>query len=192
MKHTALGHVFWVTILALFAQPLYAHTTGHAAGGFAIGFAHPLLGADHVLAMLAVGIWAAQLRGRAVWSLPLAFVVALLVGIQFGMMGATFAVVEPMIVSSLLVLGLLIALQLRFATSAAMALVAVFGLVHGHAHGTEMVGTLVPYAGGLSVASLLLHGTGIGLGLLLNRAPSQLYRLSGASIVVAGTTLLLV
>ena len=192
MKHTTLGRAFWLTVLALFAQPVFAHTSGHATGGFGFGFAHPLLGADHLVAMLAVGMWALCLRGRAVWVLPLTFIGAMLVGIQVGLASGAAPLVEPMIATSLLVLGLLIALQLRFAASAAMALVAVFGIVHGHAHGTEMVGAIVPYAAGIALASLLLHGAGIGLGLLLRRAPAQLYRLSGAGVAMAGTALLLV
>jgi urease accessory protein len=192
MKHIALGRVLWLTVLALFAQPLYAHTTGHAFSGFGSGLAHPLLGADHLLAMLAVGVWAAHLRGRAVWLLPSTFVAALLIGLQLGLGSGAVPLIEPMMATSLLVLGLLIALQLRFAPSAAMTIVAAFGLVHGHAHGIEMVGALVPYAAGMSLASALLHGAGIGLGLLLQGARSKLYRFSGAAVAVAGAALLLV
>ena len=192
MKHLALGRVFGLTVLALFAQPLYAHTTGHTAGGFGLGFAHPLLGGDHLLAMLAVGVWAAHLRGRALWLLPSAFVAALLVGMQIGRGAGAVPWVEPMVAASLLILGLMIALQLRPAATAAIAVVSVFGLVHGHAHGAEMVGALIPYAAGMMLASLLLHGAGIGLGLMLQRAQLQLYRLSGAGVAIAGTALLLV
>jgi urease accessory protein len=180
--------------LVALADPAAAHpATGLAAtgGGFAAGLAHPFSGLDHVLAMVAVGLWAVQLGGRAVWLVPAAFVAMMLVGGALGALGIALPAVELGIIGSVLLLGLMVALSLRLPVALGMALVGVFALCHGHAHGSEMpVATAAGlYALGFAAATAALHGLGLGLGLALRRGPAL--RWSGAGIAAAGLVLLL-
>ncbi|MBK1841007.1 HupE/UreJ family protein [Azospirillum sp. YIM B02556] len=145
------------------ALPAAAHT-GHADGmGFLAGFLHPLGGLDHLLAMVAVGLWAAQTGGRALWMLPVAFVTMLTGGALAGMSGIEVPMVEAGIAASVAVLGLLVLLNKRVPVSAGMALVGVFAVFHGHAHGAEMPATAQPmlFGAGFILSTVLLHGAGI-------------------------------
>jgi len=171
------------------AHPLAAHLA--AGGGFAAGFAHPFSGLDHVLAMVAVGLWAVRLGGRAVWLVPTAFVAMMLVGGALGMLGVALPAVELGILGSVLLLGLMVALSLRLPVALGMALVGVFALYHGHAHGNEMPATEAAglYGLGFAAATAALHLIGIGLGLALRTGPAM--RWSGAGIAAAGLVLLL-
>lgn len=156
---------------------------GHAVG-FLGGLIHPLTGADHLLAMLAVGLWAGTLGGRAVAALPLAFVGALAAGAGLGAAGLAVPMVEPGILASVMVLGALAALALRLPLPVAAAGVAGFGLLHGLAHGAEMMGAFAPYAAGFVATSLALHAAGLGLGRWSGAA-----RVLGAGTAVAGLAL---
>lgn len=169
--------------LILMPLPALAHT-GHDAGGFLSGVMHPLTGTDHLMAMLAVGLWAAALGGRAVWTLPLAFVAALAVGGVAGAMGLHVTIVEPMILASLVVFGVASAIALRLPLGAALAGTAAFGLAHGLAHGAEATGTFASFAGGFILASVALHLAG----LMIGRLP-LLPRALGAGVAVAGVAL---
>jgi len=174
---------------ALASQPAAAHTFGAGGAGFATGFAHPLVGLDHLSAMIAVGLWAAQLGGRALWQAPAAFVVTLAAGAGLAVLGVGLPAVEPGIMASVLVLGLLIAFTVRLRPAAAMALVGAFALFHGHAHGAEMPEAANPflYAGGFALATALLHGVGVGLGWAAGRALlPALARAAGAAFAAAG------
>lgn len=175
--------------LAGFAQ---AHP-GHGGGGFASGFAHPLHGLDHLLAMLAVGLWAAQLGGRARWAVPAAFVGVMALGGALGMAGVGLPLAGQGIVASVLMLGLLIAAAVRLPLAAGVALVGIFALCHGYAHGAEMPETAAGavYALGFAGATALLHGCGFGLGVLMQRgAKAGWLRASGVAISAAGVLLL--
>ena len=175
--------------LAGFAQ---AHP-GHGGGGFASGFAHPLHGLDHLLAMLAVGLWAAQLGGRAWWAVPACFVGVMACGGALGMMGVGLPFAEQGIAASVLILGLLIAAAVRLPLAAGVALVGLFALCHGYAHGAEMPETAAGavYALGFAGATALLHGCGFGLGVLMQRgARADWLRASGVAISAAGVLLL--
>ena len=143
-----------------------AHLAPGEYGSFAAGFTHPLFGLDHVLAMVAVGLWAALIGGRALWALPLGFVSGMVVGFVMALAGIGLPFVEPMILASTVVFGLVVALALRTRVEIAVALVAVFALFHGHAHGGEL-GQAGVYAFGLGFAvnTALLHLAGIGIGL---------------------------
>ncbi|MBI5132784.1 MAG: HupE/UreJ family protein [Rhodopseudomonas palustris] len=169
-----------------------AHTGVHlvAADGAAAGFAHPFLGADHLLAMVAVGLWAASLGGRARWLVPASFVALMTLGAALGADGVALPAVEPMVALSVIALGALVALSLRVPTIAAAALVALFGLFHGAAHGAEMPALASPLAYGLGfiAATALLHGVGLALGGLRAHAP---LRLAGGAIAAAGVALAL-
>lgn len=144
----------------------FAHINPADHNSFSSGFFHPLTGADHILVMVAVGLWAAQLGGRALWAVPLAFVVAMGAGFMLALDGISLPFVEPAILASVVAIGLLTAIALRLPTGIAMAVVAVFAAFHGHAHGNEFsdMGT-VGYGFGFAVATVLLHMLGIVIGL---------------------------
>src|SRR5687767_14173528 len=129
-----------VALLALFAGTASAHPghADHEIGGIGWGLAHPFTGLDHLLAMVAVGLWAVQLGGRAIWMLPLSFVSAMAMGGAFGMGGLVLPQVEPVILGSALVLGALVAMATRLPITASVAIVAVSAFFHGQAHGAEM------------------------------------------------------
>lgn len=172
---------------SLFVPFVAAHTLGAHGAGFASGVAHPLAGLDHILAMIAVGLWAAQLGGRAYWSVPLAFVGMMILGAVVAAAGLTLPAVESGIAASVLILGLLIAFSTRMAIPLGMVLVGVFALFHGHAHGTELpqVASAASYGLGMLLATISLHATGLGVGILFQRA-AVLLRIGGAMIAAAG------
>lgn len=145
----------------------WAHPGVGPHTGVAAGFLHPLTGFDHVLAMVAVGVFAANLGGRALWAVPLSFMAVMALGGALGMAGVKLPFVETMIALSLVILGLAITLPRQWPLIAAMMLAGVFGLFHGHAHGSEMAATVsgLDYGLGFLVATGLLHLTGIGLAL---------------------------
>lgn len=189
MSRSMLSLVAALLLLSISADPAFAHTGGAAGGGLAQGFLHPLGGWDHLLAMLAVGVWAAQLGGRAVWAAPAAFVGGLVLGAILGMGGIELVAVETGILASLVIVGLLIALAIRLPLAGGLALVALFGLVHGHAHGSELPETASPvyYALGFVSASILLHLLGVALGTAARRyALPLLPRLGGGAVAAAG------
>ena len=135
------------------------------------GFFHPLTGIDHVLAMIAVGVLAAQYGGRALWLVPMSFLVAMAAAGAIGMAGIPVQIVEAGIGLSVVVLGLMIAFQFKPPTLVAMVVVGFFALFHGYAHGSEMPNGLagLSFAAGFLFATALLLGAGVGLGLLLQR-----------------------
>jgi hydrogenase/urease accessory protein HupE len=139
-----------------------AHTGSGAVGGLGAGFSHPLLGWDHLVAMLAVGIWAAQQRGRAVFAIPLAFVAAMSLGGAAGVHALGVPAVEPLIALSVLVFGVLVGVRARLGVLPGMLLAGFFAFFHGFAHGSEVPpgATFVSFALGFVAATLLLHGLG--------------------------------
>ena len=179
-------------LLALILTPsaALAHP-GHGDAGLLAGITHPLGGADHLLAMVALGLLAAQLGGRAMLALPLAFVAAMVLGAGLGAGGVAMAGVEPMILASVVVLGALVALALRPHLALVVAMAAVFGAAHGFAHGAEG-GASVAYALGFTATTALLHGAGIALGLALQRALTGWpLRALGGATTVAGLALVI-
>ena len=135
------------------------------------GFMHPLTGLDHLLAMFAVGLWAAQYRGRAVWMIPLTFVSVMVLGGIMGVCGAYLPGAELGIAASLLVLGALIATMTRFKPAPSMIIVGFFALFHGFAHGHEMPAAVsaISFSAGFVLATLLLHGLGMAAGIALQK-----------------------
>lgn len=188
-----------VAALLLAALPLVASAhTGTDGGhhhGFVTGFLHPLTGADHLAAMVAVGLWSALTARRAwpdlLWA-PLGFAVMLLVGAVAGLAGVQLPAVEPMIAASLLVLGLLVLTRRRLPAVAAAALVGTFAVFHGIAHGQELAGesAAVLTLAGLLAATVALHVAGIALGWLLRSGHRWLPRLAGAAVAMFGAALL--
>ena len=154
-------------LTATLALPAAAHP-GHTGDAmFLQGLLHPLTGIDHLLTMLAVGVWAAQNGGRAIWLLPAAFITMLSGGAVLGMAGIELPAVEAGIAASVAVLGLLVLLNKRVPVAAAVILVGAFAILHGHAHGTEMPQAADPllYGLGFVLSTAMLHGIGIAIGL---------------------------
>ncbi|WP_026186862.1 HupE/UreJ family protein [Ensifer sp. BR816] len=175
------------------AAPAVAHLNPAEHGSLAAGLSHPLFGADHVLAMVAVGLWAAQIGGRALWAVPAAFVAMMAVGFGLALAAVPLPFVEPAILASVVALGLIVAMAVRLDAASAAAVVGVFALFHGHAHGGEL-GTAGAwsFATGFVIATALLHAIGVGLGIALRRLSSNgaLARLLGGATVLAGAALL--
>jgi urease accessory protein len=171
------------------SAPATAHESVGVAGGLASGFLHPLTGPDHLIAMVAVGLWGAQLGAPALWVLPVTFPLVMALGGVLGVLGVPLPFPEVAIALSAVVLGLAVALHLRLPFAAAAAVVAVFAVFHGHAHGTELPRAANPlaYGVGFVVATGLLHVTGIALG-LLSRWPAgtRAIRALGAGIAALG------
>lgn len=177
-----------VSLLLLPALAL-AHTEAGVTGGLLSGFTHPLFGLDHMLAMVAVGIWGAQLGNPALWLLPVAFPLVMALGGVVGGLGLVLPAVETGIAASVLVLGLMVALVVRPPLALALVIVAVFAVFHGYAHGVELPAAADPFAYGIGfvVATGLLHAVGIAIGLLLHWPfGDQVLRGSGAAIAVGG------
>ena len=168
MSRTAFRLLMTVALL-LAPSVAFAHP-GHGEGGSLLaGFIHPFSGIDHLLAMTAVGLFAAHLGGRALWAVPATFVAMMALGGVFGAAGVSLPFAETAIALSVLVFGFVIFSGMTPPVLAAMALVGIFAIFHGHAHGTEMPvgGSGVVYGIGFMVATTLLHGFGITLGLAI-------------------------
>ena len=162
-----------------------AHSGADPTGSFISGFTHPVLGLDHVVAMVAVGLWGAFLGPPAIWLLPVVFPLLMTLGAMLGNFGVPVPAVEVGIAASAVVLGLLILVKARWPLWGASAIVGVFAIFHGHAHGTELPGAASPalYATGFVVATGLLHLAGIGFGMLI-RVPHGVYvLLAGGGVV---------
>ncbi len=187
--------------LALIAATLapgvaLAHTGVGDAGGFVHGFAHPIGGLDHVLAMVLVGLFAWQLGGRALWLVPAAFVAVMALGGGLGVAGIDVPFVETGIALSVVVLGAAVALGVRAPVAMAMALAGIFAVFHGHAHGAEMPETVagMTYGLGFLLGTALLHAAGIaigcGVGSLGDRYGRVVTRAVGGVAAVAGVAIL--
>jgi urease accessory protein len=178
-------------LLAGLSGTAAAHTFGAEGAGFAEGLAHPFLGLDHVLAMIGVGLWAAQLGGRALWQLPLAFLTVMAGGAWLDQAGSDWSGTEAMIALSVVALGLLVAVSARMAGWIGIGLVALFALFHGYAHGQEIPQAVAPvtYAAGFLLATLILHLIGLGLGLSISRTRTA-SRVGGLAMAATGVYLL--
>jgi urease accessory protein len=175
------------------ADPVLAHTGGGIGGGFLSGFAHPISGWDHVVAMVAVGLWGAFLGMPAMWLLPIVFPMVMAFGGALGVVGVPIPSVETGIAMSAIVLGLCVALAVRPPLWIAAVIVGLFAIFHGHAHGTELPGAANPfaYAVGFVVATGLLHISGIGFGLLVRWPSGKVaVQAGGALIALAGVAFL--
>ena len=174
----------------LAATPAFAHTgTGAHAAGFAHGLAHPLSGLDHLLAMVAVGVWSALAMPKRAWLAPAAFVAAMLAGALIAAAGVALPMLELGIVASVIALGVMIALRIDAGPVAGAALVAAFAVFHGNAHGLEAVGAMAGYMAGFTVATALLHVAGMALGSSLFRSKAA-SRIAGSAVAAAGLILM--
>lgn len=173
----------------LWAQPALAHLGQSEAFGLLTGFLHPISGLDHVLAMVAVGLWGAQLGAPAIWMLPVAFPLVMAMGGMLGFMGVPVPGIEYGIAASGILLGAAVMLEVRPPLVAAAVVVAVFAIFHGHAHGTELPPGQSPmlYSMGFVMATGCLHAAGIGIGAVHRwRWGQKLVRAAGAVVAVGG------
>jgi urease accessory protein len=181
------GAIFLSLLLA--SGPALAHTEAGISGGFLSGFTHPIFGWDHVVAMVAVGLWGVFLGVPAIWLLPVIFPLVMAFGGALGVMGVPIPAVETGIAASAVVLGLLVALAVKPPLWVAAVIVAVFAMFHGHAHGAELpeAANAFAYAVGFVIATGLLHLLGIAMGLLV-RWPvgSYVVRAGGGAISLVG------
>ncbi len=184
------------SVFAAAAAPAFAHLDPLEHGSFAAGISHPLFGADHVLVMISVGLWASQVASQpghrnAIWTVPAAFVGTMAVGFLLALLGIHLPFVEPAILASVIGLGLLVATAARLPSSACAAIVAIFALFHGHAHGSELGGAgAFEFGAGFIISTALLHGVGIVLGQTIGRFAPSFARAIGALTALAGVSLL--
>ncbi|HET9022931.1 MAG TPA: HupE/UreJ family protein [Burkholderiaceae bacterium] len=183
---------FFLAALAV-ASAALAHDQPGQAAGFVAGLLHPASGLDHVLAMIAVGVWGAQLGAPAIWLLPVTFPLVMAFGGFLGLVGVPLPGVEIGIAASAILLGACVALEARPPLALAALLVAFFAVFHGHAHGTELPAgqSGLLYSVGFVVATGLLHAVGISIGLVHHRAAGRrLLRGAGAAVAAAGVVFL--
>jgi urease accessory protein len=186
--------LFSCFLLLLLPTTAFAHVGAGTTSRFAHGFNHPIAGLDHLLAMVAVGLWAAQIGGRAVWAVPATFVLVMGMGGILGMSHVGLPLVEQGILGSVLILGVLIAAAVRLPLMASVAIVALFALCHGHAHGTEMPDSIsgLSYGLGFILATSLLHFSGLGLGMMIQKFSRPVVtRWAGGVLALAGLYLAL-
>jgi urease accessory protein len=179
--------------VAMLSGPALAHTGHGDASGFLHGLAHPLLGADHLLAMLAVGLWSGFVLPRRFWAGAAAFMTAMATGAGMAWAGIGFPMVEGVILASVVAFGLLVLLSQRgqpvWKTGAALGAIALFALAHGHAHATEAAGNALAYLGGFLMATGALHLAGIGLARSVAARPLVQHAV-GAGITLSGLWLM--
>lgn len=177
-----------VAPLLLWPLAAWAHVEAGQAGGFLSGLAHPVSGLDHVLAMIAVGLWGAQLGAPAIWLLPVAFPMMMAVGGLLGLLGIPLGGVEIGIAVSSVVLGALILGEVRMPVIGALLVVAFFAVFHGHAHGTELAPgqNAMLYSLGFVIATGTLHAIGIGIGTIHRWDFGRMALRGAGSLVIAG------
>ena len=180
-------------VLSLAATPARAHVERGQAAGFLAGLHHPISGLDHVLAMVSVGLWGAQLGPPAVWLLPVTFPMVMAIGGFIGLIGVPLPGVEVGIALSAILLGFVVAREARPPLGLAAALVGIFAIFHGHAHGTELPPgqSGLTYSIGFVIATGVLHATGITIGLVHRwRAGRIAIRVAGGLVAASGLVFL--
>jgi urease accessory protein len=178
-------------LLTLGATPAFAHVDAGATSSFVAGFGHPLSGLDHMTVMIAVGLWAALKGGKAIWAWPAAFVAVMVAGAVLGMLHVPVPFVEPSILASVVALGLLVALAVDLPVLTGVAIIGLFALFHGYAHGVEVPESAagLEYIGGFALATLMLHGIGMTAGLGFGLKLRSLVRAAGAACAAVGAGL---
>jgi urease accessory protein len=182
-----------LVLMSLWPAAAWAHQVGGEAMGFVSGLRHPISGLDHVLAMIAVGLWGAQLGAPALWLLPVTFPMVMALGGMLALMGTPLPGIEIGIAAAAIGLGAMVSLEARPPLWVAAALVGFFAIFHGHAHGAELPAGAngLLYSIGFVIATGCLHATGIGIGLAHRWRPGQVaLRVAGAVVAMAGMTFL--
>ena len=189
MRRPLANRALVAAALAALASSAFAHVEAGQAAGFLSGLAHPVSGLDHVLAMVAVGLWGAQLGAPAIWLLPVTFPIVMALGGLLGLLGVPLPGVEVGIAASAILLGAAVMMEHRPPLYAAAALVGFFAVFHGHAHGTELPPgqSGLHYSIGFVAATGCLHATGIAIG-AINRWPAgrRALRIAGGGVGLAG------
>jgi urease accessory protein len=188
MKQSYRFTIFFL-ILMILPRLIFAHVEAGKAAGFISGFHHPISGWDHIAAMIAVGLWGAQLGIPAIWLLPVAFPMMMAIGGFLGLIGVPLPAVEIGIGISAVVLGTMVALEMKPPLFVAVLIVAIFAIFHGYAHGAELApGTsAMAYSLGFVVSTGCLHGVGILIGLIHKwKTGRRIVRLAGCMIAAAG------
>ncbi len=178
-----------LVLVFLCAPPAFAHPQKGEAAGFLTGFRHPISGLDHVLAMVAVGLWGAQLGSPAIWVLPVAFPLVMAFGGMLGLLSVPILGIEYGIAASAILLGAAVMFEVRPPLAVAATLVGIFAIFHGYAHGTELPPgqSALLYSMGFVIATGCLHALGIGIGTVHRWAWGQkLLRVAGAVVAVGG------
>jgi len=180
-----------IAVLLLGSSTALAHP-GHDVSGLSAGLLHPFNGFDHLLAMVAVGLWAAQNGGRKIWLLPAAFMLLMAAGAKCALIYSFLPLIESGIAASVLVLGIVIALALKLSARLSIAITALFGFFHGYAHGLEMFGAgdAQAYALGFLATTAALHLAGIMTGIATRVRCMRLPQALGAVIAASGVWLL--
>jgi len=189
IRHSHRAALAFLPLLIVLPSLAFAHTEEGVVGGFISGFLHPIYGPDHVVAMVAVGMWGAFLRNPAIWLLPVVFPLVMAFGGALGVIGMPLPLVEVGIAASAIVLGLMVLLAVRPPLWVAAVLVGAFGIFHGHAHGTELPDASNPlsYAIGFVLATGLMHIAGIAFGMLAGSPRGRIaVRTAGGLISASG------
>jgi urease accessory protein len=191
MLSTVRSLALWSVALLIWFWPdiAIAHVESGEAGGFLSGVSHPVSGLDHVLAMVAVGLWGSQLGSPAVWLLPIAFPMMMALGGMLGLMGVPVPGVEIGIAVSGVVLGAMVLGDVKAPLVASLIMVGLFAIFHGHAHGTELSEgqNAMLYSLGFVISTGTLHAAGIGLGLGHKwKSGAVLIRAAGAVVMMGG------
>ena len=190
MKRLALSFAFFAS-----AAPALAHTAGGGTAGLVAGLLHPVLGADHLLAMAAVGLWSGFMLPKRLWAAAAAFLTAMTIGAGLAWANVAVAGVEGAILLSVVVFGLMVLLsrpgQAKGITAVSLFAIAVFGAAHGYAHAAEATGAALPYLAGVLTATVILHLAGLGLARLVQAGPSAgaVQRALGSAITACGLVL---
>jgi urease accessory protein len=188
--------IFKIMIMLLFLPGMaLAHTGVGETAGLMHGFSHPISGADHLLAMVAVGLWAAQTGGRALWVVPCTFVGVMILGGILGLSGIPLMFIEEGILLSVLILGILIAGAFRLPLIYSALVVGLFAIFHGYAHGAEIPNSIaaISYTFGFAFSTAILHLAGIGLGMLISKTSMPVInRFAGGAIALSGVYLAVV
>ncbi|AFY94784.1 HupE/UreJ family protein [Chamaesiphon minutus] len=194
---------FWQYLVGAIAMTLLmpslasAHTGVGDTGGYWHGLMHPIGGLDHILAMVAVGLWAAQMGGKAVWAIPAAFMVAMVGSSLIAYFGVPLPGVEQGIIASDFILGLLLLFAARLPLAVSAGIVGILAIFHGYAHGAEMPETVsgLAYGGGFLISTALLHLAGIGIGFAIDRYqpkfPERWFRIGGGAVVLGAVYVLI-
>jgi len=185
--------IFTILVLSgAFISPALAHPSAGHVYSFWAGLAHPFTGADHILSMVAVGLWGVLARGRAVWLWPFAFVANMLLGFAAARIGLHVPFLESAISASVVVLGLCVSLPIAAPIWVGAAMVGFFAFFHGFAHGIEVsTASSIPYVAALALATSWIHSAGIGLGILAEGVIGKIaVRMMGAFTVLSGVFLI--
>ncbi|CCE23649.1 HupE/UreJ family protein [Methylotuvimicrobium alcaliphilum] len=187
MNIKSINAIIGITAFSAYGTAAQAHTFGAEGAGFAEGFIHPFIGVDHLLAMLAIGIWAVQLGHKALWRLPVAFVGTMSLSALLASYGLNLPLLEFAIAATVLLLGVFLMFSVRLPVVTSMLIAGLFASVHGYAHGLEMpqAGSPLFYGAGFIVATSLVHAFGITMAVLIKRR-LWLTRAGGLAIAAAG------